>query len=120
MVQHLKEKLREICDFLAFFIVFLLFGASCYAAFQSILLKRWIYSVYFTLFSHFYCEFVLENFFLCLTLVIYLGLRFGISLVSNLSVFNLISIDIYFRRTFFMEMFPFIRIFFVLSALSSF
>ena len=71
-------------------------------------------------FRVFICEFVLENFFLCLTLVIYLGLRFGISLVSNLSVFNLISIDIYFRRTFFMEMFPFIRIVFVLSALSSF
>ena len=116
----MKEKLREICEFVAFFLVFLLLGASCYAAFQSILLKRWIYSVYFTLYSRFYCEFVLENFSFVLTLVIYLGLRFGISLVSNLSVFNLISIDLYFRRTFFMETFPFIRIFFVLSALSSF
>ena len=116
----MKEKHREICEYLAFFLVFLLLGASCYAAFQRILLNRWIYSVYFTLFSHFYCEFVLENFFFVLTLVIYLGLRFGILLVSNLSVFNLISIYIYLRRTFFMEMLPFIQIFFVLSALSSF
>ena len=63
MVQHLKEKLREICDFLAFFVVFLLFGASCYAAFQSILLKRWIYSVYFTLFFAFLLRICLGKFF---------------------------------------------------------